>query len=107
MKITMKLLIPITLLIIGLLLVATAHAGDAGAGKAKSVTCAGCHGVNGTSSSPLYPNLAGQHEQYLVKAITAYRAGERTDPTMKAMATPLTDADISNLAAFFSSLSCK
>jgi len=81
--------------------------GDAAAGKAKSATCAGCHGADGISVTPMYPNLAGQKEQYLAKAIGEYKSGARSDATMKAMAAALTDTDIANLAAYFSSQSCK
>jgi cytochrome c553 len=79
-------------------------AGDVAAGKAKAAVCAGCHGANGISSAPIYPNLAGQKEQYLIKAITDYKTGKRTDPVMKPMVSGLTDDDIKNLAAYFSSL---
>ncbi len=79
-------------------------AGDAAAGKAKSATCAGCHGPAGVSANPLWPNLAGQKEAYLAKQIKAFREGTRTDPMMSPMAKPLTDDDIANLAAYFSSL---
>jgi cytochrome c553 len=82
----------------------SALAGDAEAGKAKSATCAGCHGVTGVSSNPMWPNLAGQKEGYLVKQIKAFREGIRTDPLMSPMAKPLSDEDIDNLAAYFSSL---
>ncbi len=82
----------------------SATAGDVAAGKAKSATCAGCHGANGISNVPMYPNLAGQKEQYLVKQMKAFRDGTRTDPTMNAMAKPLSDADIDNLAAYYASL---
>ena len=85
----------------------TAHAGDAAAGKAKSATCAGCHGPDGNSPTPMYPKLAGQHEQYLVKSMKAYKSGNRNDATMKAMMASLTDADIENLAAYYASQSCK
>lgn len=81
--------------------------GDAAAGKAKAAACSACHGANGVSASPMYPNLAGQHEQYLVKSLKAYKSGQRGDPTMKAMAAPLSDTDIANLAAHFAGLSCK
>lgn len=83
-----------------------AVAGDAAAGKAKSAVCAGCHGPVGISNNPLWPNLAGQKEAYLVKQLKALRDGTRTDPMMSPMAKPLTDDDIANLAAYFSSLSC-
>ena len=82
----------------------SAMAGDVAAGKAKSATCAGCHGGNGVSMVPMYPNLAGQKEMYLVKQLKAFRDGTRNDPTMGAMAKPLSDADIDNLAAYFASL---
>jgi len=82
----------------------SAMAGDIAAGKAKSATCAGCHGGNGISMVPMYPNLAGQKEQYLAKSMKAFRDGTRTDPTMNAMAKPLSDADIDNLAAYYASL---
>lgn len=90
----------------GMTMAVTVNAGDPAAGQAKSSTCVACHGMNGVSSNPLYPNLAGQKEQYLVKALNAYRSGGREDPTMKAMASALTDADVENLAAYFSSQSC-
>lgn len=79
-------------------------AGNPDAGKTKAGTCAGCHGNNGTSAVPNYPNLKGQKEQYLVKALRAYREGRRADPVMSPMAKPLSDRDIDDLAAYFSSL---
>ena len=79
-------------------------AGDAAAGKAKSSTCAACHGPNGISTTPIWPNLAGQKDQYLVKQLKAFRDGTRQDPAMSPMAKPLSDQDIEDLAAFFSSL---
>ncbi|MDV3238569.1 MAG: cytochrome c [Gammaproteobacteria bacterium] len=79
-------------------------AGDAAAGKAKAGTCAGCHGANGVSNNPLWPNLAGQKDAYLVKQLKAFRDGTRSDPMMSPMAKPLSDDDINNLAAYFSSL---
>ena len=84
-----------------------ALAGDAAAGKTRSATCTGCHGATGNSNVPMYPNLAGQKEAYLVKAIKAYKTGERPDPTMKAMVATLSDADIENLAAYYSAQSCQ
>jgi cytochrome c553 len=83
---------------------ASALAGDVEAGKAKSAMCASCHGANGISMSPLWPNLAGQKEQYLIKQIKAFRDGTRQDPMMAPMVAALSDADIENLAAYYSSL---
>lgn len=88
-------------------IVGTVQAGDAAAGKAKAAACAGCHGADGNSMVPMYPKLAGQHAAYLVKALKSYQSGARSDPTMKAMAAPLSAADIDNLAAYFSSESAK
>lgn len=81
-----------------------AMAGDIAAGKAKSATCAACHGANGISQIPMYPNLAGQKEQYLVLQMKAFRDGERKNMVMSPMAKPLSDDDIANLAAFYASL---
>jgi cytochrome c553 len=81
-----------------------AFAGDAAAGKAKSATCAACHGAAGVSNNDLWPNLAGQKAGYLAKQITAFRDGNRKDPMMGPMAAPLSDDDIANLAAYYSSL---
>jgi len=81
-----------------------AVAGDAAAGKAKAATCAGCHGANGISAAPNFPNLAGQKEAYLAKQMKDFKSGARKDPMMSGMAAPLSDADIANLAAYYSSL---
>ena len=78
--------------------------GDKAAGKAKAATCAACHGLDGMSKAPMYPNLKGQKEAYLVKQLKAFKDGTRKDPTMNAMAKPLSDADMANVAAYFSSL---
>jgi len=104
MKATTTLLL--ALAVCGITLAGTADAGDAAAGQVKASACAGCHGMNGSSSNGTYPNLAGQKEAYLVKALNAYRSGDRADPTMKAMAGTLSDTDVENLAAFFSSQGC-
>lgn len=82
----------------------SAVAADAAAGKAKAALCAGCHGATGISAVPTYPNLAGQKEAYLVKAITDYKTGARNDATMKAMVGSLSDADIANIAAHYAGL---
>ena len=83
---------------------AGAQAGDPAAGKAKAAMCAACHGATGISNNPLWPNLAGQKEQYLVKQMKAFRDGQRQDPSMSPMARGLSDADIENLAAFYAGL---
>jgi cytochrome c553 len=85
----------------------TTQAGDAAAGAKKAMTCIACHGKNGISIAPNYPNLACQKEKYLVKAIKAYKSGARNDPMMKPMVAALSDSDVENVAAFFSTLNCK
>lgn len=79
-------------------------AGNIEAGRAKAAMCMSCHGVQGISSVPAYPNLAGQKDAYLVKALKEYKDGKRSSPIMKAMVASLSDTDIQNLAAYFSSL---
>ncbi len=79
----------------------SAMAADAAAGKAKSAVCAACHGPTGVSANPMWPNLAGQQEQYLAKQIKAFRDGDRKDPMMSPMAMGLSDDDVANLAAYY------
>ncbi len=74
------------------------------AGKRKAVACVSCHGAAGISNSPIWPNLAGQKSAYLEKQLKAFRAGERKDAMMNAMAKPLSDQDIKDIAAYYSSL---
>ena len=87
-----------------ILLAASVQAGDPEAGKAKSAVCAACHGGTGISPTPAWPNLAGQKQGYLVKQIKAFRDGSRKDPSMQPMVANLSDEDIDNLAAYYSSL---
>ena len=82
----------------------TVLAGDAAAGKTKSAACGACHGGNGISANDIWPNLAGQKAGYLVAQMKAFRDGQRKNPMMSPMAAPLSDADIDNLAAYYSSL---
>ena len=79
-------------------------AGDAAAGKAKSATCAACHGAKGISATPMYPNLAGQKAAYIAKQLKAFKDGSRAEPTMKAMTAALSDADMANLGAYYEGL---
>lgn len=81
-----------------------ALAGDIAAGKARSMSCAGCHGANGISNSPMWPNLAGQKEAYLASQLQMYKDGRRANAMMSPMAKGLSDADIANLAAYYASL---
>ena len=80
-------------------------AGDAAAGSQKTQMCVGCHGIPGwrTAFPEVYkvPKLGGQHEAYLAKALQEYRSGARSHPSMRAIATSLSDKDIADLAAYY------
>ena len=82
----------------------TAIAGDAAAGQAKAAVCGGCHGPDGISFSPEVPNLKGQKEAYIKKAIGDFKSGARKNPMMSSMVGNLSDADTADIAAYFSSL---
>lgn len=77
--------------------------GDAEAGKAASATCAACHGADGNSTVSTNPKLAGQYESYLIQALKSYRSGARQNATMSGFASALSDQQIADLAAYFSS----
>ena len=77
--------------------------GDAANGEKLAATCAGCHGADGNSTIPANPKLAGQYESYLRRALTDYRSGARESAIMAGFATALSDQDIRDLAAWFSS----
>ena len=100
----MKTLLHLSVAVLFSTLASVSFAGDAAAGKAKSMTCAGCHGANGISNNPMWPNLAGQKQAYLASSLQMYRDGRRKNAMMSAMAKNLTDADIANLAAYYSGL---
>lgn len=79
-------------------------AGDAKAGATKAAVCAACHGPQGISVNPLWPNLAGQQEVYLDKQIKAFRDGSRVEPTMQPFVQNLSDQDVADLAAYYANL---
>jgi cytochrome c553 len=78
--------------------------GDAAAGAEKAKTCASCHGATGDESlDDTYPKLAGQYPEYLAKALHDYKSGRRKNAVMAGFAQGLSDEDIDDLAAYFSS----
>jgi len=85
----------------------TAAAGDPAAGQEKSSMCQGCHGPDGNSFSPEWPNLAAQIPKYLSKQLHDFQSGARKDPTMTSMVEGLSDADIADIVAYFSSQKVK
>jgi len=82
-------------------------AGAAEDGKQKTAGCVSCHGMNGRSNNPNYPNLAGQKKNYLIKALKAYRDKKREDTMMNSLTASLSDADIDAIAAYYSSQKAK
>lgn len=78
-------------------------AGNPEAGEEQAGLCAGCHGDDGNAAAPIFPKLAGQHASFLVKQLHDFRSQKRVEPTMNAMAEPLSDQDIQDLAAFYAS----
>ena len=82
---------------------ALAASGDADVGRKKSTPCAACHGPNGVSATPDFPNLAGQYADYLLTAMRHYKNGKRKNPIMQAQVANLSQKDMLDLAAYFSS----
>lgn len=78
--------------------------GNIEAGKAKSATCVACHGEDGNGPSDLYPKIAGQHKSYLEKQLIQFKNGERNDPIMMGMVAALSEQDMKDLSAYYSSL---
>jgi cytochrome c553 len=84
-------------------LCAPAYAADPAAGREKSKVCAACHGENGVSQTPDFPKLAGQYNDYLVRALNDYKSGARKNPIMAGQVTTLKKEDIADVAAYYSS----
>ena len=95
---------PISAIAMLLAAIGPAQAVDAAAGRAKAKVCQTCHGIDGVGKMPNVPNIAGESEIYLMKQLKAFRTGERKDPQMSIVAKPLTDEEIANLAAWYSSI---
>ena len=103
---TMRIVIALGAASLMLALTAPAVAvGDAAAGQKKTAMCQGCHGIPGYKSvfPAVYnvPKLGGQHPGYIVKALQGYKSGERSHPTMRAIAAGLNDQDMADVAAYY------
>jgi cytochrome c553 len=83
--------------------VAQAKPGDAAAGAAKAAACAACHGLDGNSSDPQYPKIAGQHERYIARQLAMYKSGARANAIMLGFASTLSAQDMRDVGAYFSS----
>lgn len=94
--------------VLGTLLATAAQAaGDPEEGRYKAQTCLGCHGVADYANVyPSYkvPKLGGQHAEYIVSALEAYKSGQREHPTMQAQASALSEQDMQDIAAYFASI---
>ncbi len=105
----MKLISTVVIAGVALVLAAGAYAegampaGNAAAGKAKSTVCAACHGMDGNSTDPQYPKLAGQQATYIFRQLELFKSGVRKNPIMLGMAMSLNPQDMADLAAYFSS----
>jgi len=104
-KISVLLVPALAIAAAGTALAQGAPAGDPAKGSQKVQMCQGCHGIEGwrTAFPEVYrvPKIAGQHQAYLVKALQAYKSGERTHPSMRAIAASLSDNDMADLAAYY------
>ncbi len=81
--------------------------GDLERGRLRAASCMGCHGAPGMRNAyPGYrvPKLGGQHTQYIVDALKAYKTGQRAHPTMRAQATTLTEQDMTDIATYFNAM---
>lgn len=90
-------------LCLGQAVFAQGETGSAEAGQAKAATCVACHGLDGNSVNPEWPTIAGQHAEYIVKQLKAFKAGARTNVLMAPMAATLSDQDMLDLGAYFAS----
>jgi cytochrome c553 len=82
-------------------------AGNAETGKAKATTCIACHGPDGNSIAPNFPNLAGQSAAYMKKQLIAFKAGKRKEATMNAMSMALDEQTMEDISAFYSTQKLK
>jgi cytochrome c553 len=98
----MKKLLVVSLMVLSASSVVIA-AGDVAAGKEKAVACGACHGADGNSAAPTFPKLAGQGEKYLIKQMNDIKSGARAVPAMAGQLDAMTEQDIANIAAYFSS----
>ncbi len=97
----------LTIISLLMLISAYSYAGDPAKGKALSQTCAACHSVDGNSINPVWPKLAGQHAGYTAKQLQDFKEGKRINAQMAAMVAPLSDQDMTDLAAYFASQKIK
>ncbi|MEK7815989.1 MAG: c-type cytochrome [Pseudomonadota bacterium] len=82
-----------------------AASGSPAKGQVKAAACAGCHGVDGNGAAdPVWPRLAGQDADYIVKQLADFKSGARKDPIMAGMAAPLSAQDMKDIGAYYAGL---
>lgn len=94
-------------ILISLFFTSFVTAGDAELGKGKSALCIACHGADGNSINPVWPSLAGQHEEYTARQLSLFKSGERKNAVMAGMVAGLNTEDMQNLGAYFASQKAK
>lgn len=100
----MKKLVTLSLALCACLVASSLQAaGSAEAGKSKAAVCGACHGIDGNSTGPQFPNLAHQNASYIAAQLNNFKSGKRKNPIMSAQAKDLSEQDIQDLAAYFSS----
>ena len=97
----------LTMISILLLVSSHSYAGDPTKGKTLSQTCAACHNADGNSVNPVWPKLAGQHAEYIVKQLNDFKDGKRVNAQMSPMVASLSEEDMADLAAFYASQTTK
>ncbi len=80
----------------------TVKPGDPKAGKTKATVCGACHGIDGNSTNPQFPRLAGQNAHYIAQQLAKFKSGERSNPIMLGFASALSPQDMADIAAYFS-----
>lgn len=98
-----KIQITVVATVLSLLPALAFSAGNAAKGQHKSAVCHACHGVTGKATQPIYPNLGGQQQDYLVKTLEGFRDGSRKNAIMNGFAATLSDEDIQDIASWYAS----
>jgi len=99
-----KIIVTYIFMTVALVTVPVSAAGDAAAGESKSAICASCHGAKGISTIAANPNIAGQVPGYIAAQLKAFKSGERSNAIMAGQAAPLSDEDMADLDAYYSSM---
>ena len=97
----------LTIISLFMLVSSNSYAGDPAKGKALSQTCAACHNVDGNSLNPVWPKIAGQHAEYIVKQLQDFKEGKRVNLQMAPMVASLSEQDMDDIATYFASQKAK